>query len=100
MMPEMPNSEVLTPAARDSHQRTATQDAINRSCLLAQARHFHYSAGNFAQSATPDLVEHEVLVADELDSDSLAEISRLPIRSNFRVLARISQLLRDFSDYA
>jgi hypothetical protein len=97
----VPNLETLTPGdATGPYHRTATQDAINRSCLLAQTRHFRSSPVGFEQSGKPDLAQHEVCAADELDSDSLAEMSRLPIRSNFRVLARISQLLRDFADYA
>jgi len=98
MMPAMPDSEALTPfATSDPPHRTATQDAINRSCLLAQTRHFRSSSVKGGQSAPQHSVKYQVLSSDELDGDSLAEISRLPIRSNFRVLARISQLLRDFA---
>jgi hypothetical protein len=99
MMHEMPNSEVLLPfAADDPYARTATQNAINRSCLLAQTRNFHSPRFNVDQTATPDWPESRVMDVEELDVDTLSEISRVPIRSNFRVLARINQLLRDFPE--
>ena len=89
---------------------TSTQDAVNRRCLLAQTRHF----GGYLDQFDPGAVDgtmpasepaaesprrFEPSAVQELDADNLTEMLRLPIRSNFRVLAKISQLLREFPDF-
>ena len=89
---------------------TSTQDAVNRRCLLAQTRHF----GSYLDQFDPGVADGTVHVSEpaaesprrveasavqELDADNLTEMLRLPIRSNFRVLARISQLLREVPDF-
>ena len=96
--------------AERRYARTPTQDAVNRRCLLAQTRHF----GPFAEPLEQRIPEEpepetepsfeaprrfEADTVQELDADNIAEMLRLPIRSNFRVLARISQVLRESPDF-
>jgi len=92
------------------YARTATQDAVNRRCLLAQTRHFgSYSDQLESRVAELSPREPEPVVevprrfeaetVQELDADNLTEMLRMPIRSNFRVLAKISQVLRECPDF-
>lgn len=89
--------------------RTSTQDAVNRRCLLAETRHF----GSYSDQLEPRTLElapedpepvaeaahrFNTDTVQELDADNLTEMLRLPIRSNFRVLAKISQVLRESPD--
>jgi len=108
----MPMPALLTLDDADRrYARTPTQDAVNRRCLLAQTRHFGSYADQFeppisviAASEIDEALEQPRTVGastvQELDADNITEMLRLPIRSNFRVLARISQLLRDTPDFA
>jgi hypothetical protein len=126
MIVEMPDSDSRTlDGATGRYGRTATQDAINRHCLLAQTRRFGSLPVDLEEPVASDVAayEHDELAEpfdtgskpseleaaerdyaqgtlEELDGDNLTEMLRLPIRSNFRVLARISQILRDSPGYA
>jgi len=115
----MPDSDSRTlDGETGRYGRTATQDAINRRCLLAQTRRFGSLPVDLEEAVTSDFAEREDgevaepsepaparqdcagRTIEELDGDNLTEMLRLPIRSNFRVLARISQILRDSPGYA
>jgi hypothetical protein len=107
----MPTSALLNMDDRNRHSGpTSTQDAVNRRCLLAQTRHF----GGYQDQFNPAAVDTATAVSEpsaepprrfepseveELDADNLTDMLKLPIRSNFRVLARISQLLRESPDF-
>jgi len=111
MIAEMPIRAVLTMDDEDRrYARTPTQDAVNRRCLLAQTRHF----GGYSDQLEPCIPELEspkpesvaesprrfkAETVEELDADNLTEMLRMPIRSNFRVLAKISQVLRECPDF-